>query len=126
MQVFASMANTPQFMPTAQKFHYQFNLRDFAKIIQNMLLSQPAMYKGNALGIARMWKHECDRVWKDRLIKPEDVTAYDNFIKNAIRELGDMKEDQIFEEPLLYTSYVAACEGHEATYMPIRGMDELK
>ena len=39
MVVFSSMANTPQFMPTAQKFHYQFNLRDFANIIENMLLA---------------------------------------------------------------------------------------
>jgi hypothetical protein len=37
MGVFMTMANSPQFMPTAQKFHYQFNLRDFAKIIQNIL-----------------------------------------------------------------------------------------
>jgi hypothetical protein len=36
-----SMAMSPQFMPTAAKFHYQFNLRDFAKIVQNMLLAQP-------------------------------------------------------------------------------------
>jgi dynein heavy chain len=63
MTVFQSMANTPQFMPTAQKFHYQFNLRDFAKIIQNMLLAQPSMYKGNPNGIIRMWAHECHRVW---------------------------------------------------------------
>jgi len=39
MVVFSQIAKSPQFMPTAQKFHYQFNLRDFANIIQNMLLS---------------------------------------------------------------------------------------
>lgn len=37
--VFASLANSPQFMPTAMKFHYQFNMRDFAKIIQNLTLA---------------------------------------------------------------------------------------
>jgi dynein heavy chain len=39
MDIFMKMATQPQFMPTAAKFHYQFNLRDFAKIIQNMLLA---------------------------------------------------------------------------------------
>jgi hypothetical protein len=27
---------------------------------------------------------------------------------------------------LIYTSFVAACEGHEATYLHIKGMDHLK
>lgn len=126
MVVFGAMASTPQFMPTAQKFHYQFNLRDFARIVQNMLLASPAVYKGNQVGLVRMWAHECHRVWKDRLIKPEDHASYEKFMRDALREFGDMKEDVVFEEPLIYTSYVAACEGHEPTYMPIKGLDHLK
>jgi hypothetical protein len=31
--VFADMSKNPKFAPTAKKFHYQFNMRDFAKII---------------------------------------------------------------------------------------------
>jgi hypothetical protein len=37
MGVFIAIATSPQFMPTAKKFHYQFNLRDFSKIVQNMM-----------------------------------------------------------------------------------------
>lgn len=39
MTVFLAVANVPQFMPTARKFHYQFNLRDFSKVVQNMNLA---------------------------------------------------------------------------------------
>jgi len=46
MTVFLGVANAPQFAPTAKKFHYQFNLRDFSKIIENMMLTQPAHYRG--------------------------------------------------------------------------------
>jgi hypothetical protein len=45
---------------------------------------------------------------------------------NAIKAFGDAKPDDIFEEPLVYTSFVAACEGHEPAYLPIKGMEHLK
>lgn len=51
---------------------------------------------------------------------------YMTYMRTAIKEFGDIKEEAIFEEPLLYTSYVTACEGHEAAYLPIKGMENLK
>jgi len=65
-------------------------------------------------------------VWQDRLIYEEDRDVYMTYMKTAIKEFGDMKEEAIFEEPLLFTSYVTACEGHEAAYLPIKGMEHLK
>jgi dynein heavy chain len=124
--VFWGMATNPQFMPTARKFHYQFNLRDFSKIIQNIMLSQPNNYRGNPLGMIRLWAHECHRVWQDRLIFEEDREAYMNFMRAAIKEFGEVKEEAIFEEPLLYTSYVASCGGHEAALLPVTSMEALK
>jgi len=49
-----------------------------------------------------------------------------NFMNNGCKEFPDIKPEEIFAEPLLYTSYVKACEGHEATYIPIVSMDHLK
>jgi dynein heavy chain len=57
------MSKNPKFAPTARKFHYQFNMRDFAKIIQNIMQSQPKEYKGKPMDIVRLWAHECHRVW---------------------------------------------------------------
>ena len=114
-------------MPTALKFHYQFNMRDFANIMENLLLSQASTYKGNVLGMVRMWAHECNRVWKDRLLFPEDHEAYMNFMRQGMKEFPtDFKEEQIFAEPLLYTSFITACKGHEPNYQAITEMDELK
>jgi len=90
------------------------------------MLAQPGAYRGDPLGIVRLWAHECHRVWRDRLIFDEDIESYMNFMRNGIKEFSEFKEEAIFEEPLLYTSYVAACEGHEANYLPIKGMDHLK
>jgi len=41
-------------MPTARKFHYQFNLRDFTKIIQNIMQIEHSPYAKNPLGLASL------------------------------------------------------------------------
>jgi dynein heavy chain len=90
-------------MPTARKFHYQFNLRDFTKIIQNMLLADPSPYARNPLALVRLWAHECNRVYLDRLILKEDVDKYNEFMGNAMKEFSDFKPDVILASPLIYT-----------------------
>lgn len=112
-------------MPTAKKFHYQFNLRDFSKIVQNVMLSQAPHYRGNALGLVRMWVHECMRVFHDRLIFPEDRETFMSFLKTALREF-EGKEETILEQPLIYTSFISAAEGHEKAYLPIKDIPHLK
>ena len=54
-----------------------------------------------------MWAHECHRVWRDRFIDEEDDKTYMVYMMNAIKEFSDVKPEEIFEEPLLYTSFVA-------------------
>jgi len=113
-------------MPTARKFHYQFNLRDFARIIQNIMLAQPIHYKNQPLELIRLWAHECHRVWRDRLLFDADVEKYMEYMKNAIKSFTEIKEDDIFAEPLMYTSYVSTCHGHEAAYLSVKSMESLK
>lgn len=45
---------------------------------------------------------------------------------NGLKEFSEIKPEDIHAEPLLYTSYVAKCEGHEASYLPIKSMEHLK
>mmetsp|Transcript_9659 Transcript_9659/g.9348 ORF Transcript_9659/g.9348 Transcript_9659/m.9348 type:complete len:163 (+) Transcript_9659:973-1461(+) len=72
-----------------------------------------------------MWTHECMRIFYDRLIFEEDRDVFMSFMKVAFREF-EFKEEHILEEPLIYTSFVALCEGHEKSYMPIKEMSHLK
>lgn len=46
IKVFSKMVSDQSLRPTAKKFHYQFNLRDFSKIIKNFMLSTPANFRG--------------------------------------------------------------------------------
>jgi len=125
MEVFSQIATNPNLMPTAKKFHYQFNLRDFSRIVQNLMEAQPLYYKGAPLKMIRLWVHECNRVYLDRLILPEDRDLYWAFLKSASKNFEGNVENFI-EEPNLYTSFVSAAEGHEKVYLPINDMSHLK
>jgi dynein heavy chain len=44
----------------------------------------------------------------------------------GMKEFTEFKPEEILATPLLYTSYVSVCEGHEPLYKPIVSMDHLK
>ena len=57
-----------EFLATPQKFHYLFNLRDVAKVVQGILMAnKQSVYSVD--GMLRLWVHECQRVFSDRFVR---------------------------------------------------------
>jgi dynein heavy chain len=67
------------FAPNAQKFHYQWNLRECAKLINGLLRTNNNYYK-DFNSIYKLWYHECNRVFKDRLKFADDFKRYDDIV----------------------------------------------
>ncbi|EFN75889.1 Dynein heavy chain 7, axonemal [Harpegnathos saltator] len=97
-------------LPTPAKSHYLFNLRDFSRVIQGVLLSTPEGIP-DLSGMKRLWVHEVLRVYGDRLIDETDNKWLVEQLRKTMRERmqGDM--DQLFAD-LLDESSVRLTEVH--------------
>lgn len=58
-------------LPTPTKSHYTFNLRDVSKVFQGLLRMKPAKFQEPET-VAKLWIHECTRVFCDRLATQKD------------------------------------------------------
>ncbi|XP_072373357.1 dynein axonemal heavy chain 6 [Scyliorhinus torazame] len=66
-------------LPTPAKSHYVFNLRDLSKCIQGILQCNPGTVRTDQQ-IFRLFCHECQRVFHDRLINNEDKHYFINML----------------------------------------------
>ncbi|CAM9196185.1 unnamed protein product, partial [Phaeothamnion confervicola] len=64
-------------LPTPSKFHYAFNLRDVSKVFQGVLMMTAARCPTPDV-LARLWVHESERVFCDRLTDAEDRKWFQN------------------------------------------------
>ena len=118
IEIYRRMAT--ELLPTPQKSHYVFNLRDLSKCIQG-ILSVTASNIRDPQAMFRLFAHESQRVFHDRLINHEDKkffleiladvsgrflkinTSYDQMIENPIifgsfMKPGVDKEDRVYED----------------------------
>ncbi|ELK12135.1 Dynein heavy chain 3, axonemal [Pteropus alecto] len=75
-------AAVENFLPTPSKSHYVFNLRDFARVIQGVLLC-PHTHLQDVEKLMRLWIHEIYRVFYDRLIDDEDRQVFFTMMKET-------------------------------------------
>ena len=60
-----------ELLPTPEKSHYLFNLRDVSKVFQGLVLVKQATLSSPEV-VIKLWAHEFQRVFEDRLINETD------------------------------------------------------
>uniref|UniRef100_A0A9J8BJA1 Dynein, axonemal, heavy chain 6 n=1 Tax=Cyprinus carpio carpio TaxID=630221 RepID=A0A9J8BJA1_CYPCA len=87
-------------LPTPAKSHYVFNLRDLSKCVQGMLQCEPTTVRDQTQ-IFRLFCHECQRVFHDRLINNEDKTYFHTMTSEMASKhltLESFSADRVYED----------------------------
>jgi dynein heavy chain, axonemal len=129
-------------LPTPNKSHYVFNLRDLARLAKGIMQSSPTtlITKEN---LVNLFAHECTRVFNDRLVSQQDnelfyshlsETIFDYFkisIRNPpVRKLGatNQKENEdetaatLTTRTLLYGDFL---KSEDRVYQPLTNWKQL-
>lgn len=113
------------FLPSATKFHYNFNMRELANVFEGLLFSKSEFYL-LPIRFIRLWLHECYRVFSDRLISQNEIGRFTEMIVEQSKKHFEDDQDDLHAEPLIFTNFVTFSMDGNPTYMPLSDRDELK
>jgi hypothetical protein len=113
------------FLPSAVKFHYQFNLREMSNITQGLCRMVKEQYR-DPVKVARLWVHECERVFRDRMVNEADMTKFDEFRYAVTKKYFDADVGGVAaveERPILYASFLTFSADDQPLYTPVTSFE---
>lgn len=119
-------------LPIPSRFHYLFNLRDVSRVIQGVLMTKPQSIL-NAKVFTKLWLHECQRVFHDRLIDEADRKYFRDLalelLQTKFKEKwteGDLFVTNFDENRLKVTfSMIMKCDHEEKLYEEVKDPKRL-
>jgi len=80
----AALANhekvVASFRKTAVNFHYEFTVRHLSNVFQGLLFSTPDTFN-DVNKLSKLWLHESERVYADRLVTIADLNVYNKNVQ---------------------------------------------
>ncbi|XP_059027314.1 dynein axonemal heavy chain 11 [Mustela lutreola] len=115
---------THNFLPTAVKFHYLFNLRDLSNVFQGILFASPECLKCPN-DLTHLWLHESSRVYGDKLVDPKDCNLFQKkMLETACKYFEGVDSPVLLQPPLVYCHF--AHSDPDPCYLPVRDWEVLK
>ncbi|RKP20476.1 dynein heavy chain 6, axonemal, partial [Rozella allomycis CSF55] len=96
-----------ELLPTPNKSHYTFNMRDLSKVIQGITQAKPNIIK-TRVDMTRLFCHECSRVFHDRLIDFNDKSYFYSILSELTEKnfgQGISKESMV-EDPIIFGDFM--------------------
>lgn len=104
------------FRKTAINFHYQFNVRHLTGIFQGMLQATEKSIK-EPENFAKLWVHEAERIFGDRLVSAANLATYREFTadlaKKAFPRVNMANYFKKDGDPLVFANFVASLDEKE-------------
>uniref|UniRef100_A0A803SM46 Dynein axonemal heavy chain 17 n=1 Tax=Anolis carolinensis TaxID=28377 RepID=A0A803SM46_ANOCA len=114
---------TSTFLPTAIKFHYVFNLRDLSNIFQGLLFSTHECLKIPS-DLVRLWLHEAERVYCDKLVEEKDQESFGRvMMANCKKFFEDMGDNVVFAKPNVFCHFAQGIG--DPKYLPVSNIQAL-
>ncbi|XP_039379207.1 dynein heavy chain 11, axonemal isoform X1 [Mauremys reevesii] len=112
------------FLPTAVKFHYIFNLRDLSNIFQGILFATPECLR-EPNDLVCLWLHESSRVYGDKLVEPKDSHFFHKkLIDTAHKYFEGVEDHLLLQDPLIYCHFANGVANPH--YMPVKEWEVLR
>ncbi|XP_056265579.1 dynein axonemal heavy chain 6 [Pseudoliparis swirei] len=115
-------------LPTPAKSHYVFNLRDLSKCVQGILQCESSQVRDKNQ-IFRLFCHECQRVFHDRLINNQDKSYFNTIVTEmASKYFSITLEPSYFvTQPIIFGDFIKmGADKEERLYEDLTDMDNIQ
>ena len=122
-------------LPTPAKFHYIFNLRDLSRVFQGVFMCDVGEVLKSDVLLLGLWKHECERVFADRLVDEVDKGWFAKTIDKLIEDQFGASKAAGLKEPMYFVDFLRDGEEDPETgdpgpephiYEPVAGLQECR
>jgi dynein heavy chain len=113
-----------KFLPSAIKFVYNWNMRELTNIFQGVTLSKADDYT-KPMQMCKLFVHEAQRVFSDRMVNEEDQLKYQDCLKEVTKKwLHSEDQTELHAAPNIFTGFHTITSG-ESKYLPITTFQQL-